>query len=971
MRHSPIGRLMPFFTPLFCLEPPYIQREVFVFTFPGTQKNLPNKISNLVIRYQRGVVCLLMLVCMPFVLQGQELCKDMGDGGFLYGELSNETWFEAAAVQEDGKLVMVGKHNDELEGAELFVQRLLPDGRWDETFGDRGNAVFQLTNGFDGGRCVATDVGPKDMIVVGGGGAFQAYVAAIHTGGGLVHDFANRGERFFASTGPVWDILLDENRIYAIYPGGSGFKISALDLNGELIDAFGTNGTLFIPDELAISSTQKLHLERTPQGQLMVLALAESDINPGIINKLLLYRLSPDGNLDQQFGINGRIEEPVLDNISYQDFLVDEDGHLFMGGHQKELGYSIVQKYLPDGSRDLSFNPGGGGQNISPSPVLLKSMVLTDGGDLLFAGSHQEGDQSRFLISAFEKNGDWDAGMGANTWTVSESIVEEGELTDLIRIDDASYLAVGGIRLSDYSTRGIAVKLNEDGSIQSDWGEAGYHWGHGLRQAQASVIKQLDDGSFIAAGYQNINGNLGQDIPALAKFQPDGSLDRTFAFRGHLTRKLDTKYNRPVDLEVLADGKIMVMGRHDLNEGWLLGRLYADGRMDSTFDKDGWRMEEIDCSGCRSYPKNWRIDHAGNILMVVAFFEAGESREDPALVRLTPEGQLDASFGEQGVVLIEETFLHHGFNDVEILSDGGILAAGFLQEGGGLSSPQQSAFMAKFTASGALDESFGDQGIMRWETQDWYSNILQVRQLPSGNILLAGEVQEEDDRDQRRVALWQLSSDGMLDPDFGKNGKQEVDFPDSRKHEFYSFEINGEGNILVFGSGIASGHTTFITRLDATGQQDADFGDNGLYIPEDFAMYPRGVPPLLLSDNRLVLPVLKPATLNFSFACIDLLPGVIDTTTQQPSDTTTIQEPKTFSVLPNPATDEVNVLVPESLSQQTNTLRLTDLTGKIWLNMELDASDQIKIDISPLPKGLYIMMLQSNQDIYLQRFVKI
>ncbi|MEM7367356.1 MAG: hypothetical protein AAF587_02075 [Bacteroidota bacterium] len=353
---------------------------------------------------------------MPSVMQGQELCKQMGDNGFFYAELSNKTYFEAVAVQEDGKIVLVGKHNDELEGAELLVQRLLPDGQWDDSFGDRGNAVFQLSNKFDGGRCVVTDVGPKDMIVVGGGGASKAYVAAIHTGGGLVHDFANRGERFFTATGPVWDILVDGERIYTIYPGGSGFKISALDLDGEFIDAFGTNGTIFIPDELEISSTQKLHIALTPQGQLMVLALAESDVNPGLINKLLLYRFSPDGSLDQQFGTNGRIERVVFNNISYQDFLIDTEGYMFAGGHQRELGYSIIQKYLPDGSRDLMFNPGAGGQNISPSPNLLKSMVLTDDGNLLFVGSKPENNQSNFLISPLRKMGtgilEWEPFIG-------------------------------------------------------------------------------------------------------------------------------------------------------------------------------------------------------------------------------------------------------------------------------------------------------------------------------------------------------------------------------------------------------------------------------------------------------------------------------------------------------------------------------------------------------------------------------
>ena len=70
-----------------------------------------------------------------------------------------------------------------------------------------------------------------------------------------------------------------------------------------------------------------------------------------------------------------------------------------------------------------------------------------------------------------------------------------------------------------------------------------------------------------------------------------------------------------------------------------------------------------------------------------------------------------------------------------------------------------------------------------------------------------------------------------------------------------------------------------------------------------------------------------------------------------------------FNVYPNPSVDEINI---ESQGLAIESISLIDIKG----NIIKVVSTNEKINISDLPKGIYILKIQSGNDVINKRFVK-
>jgi hypothetical protein len=80
---------------------------------------------------------------------------------------------------------------------------------------------------------------------------------------------------------------------------------------------------------------------------------------------------------------------------------------------------------------------------------------------------------------------------------------------------------------------------------------------------------------------------------------------------------------------------------------------------------------------------------------------------------------------------------------------------------------------------------------------------------------------------------------------------------------------------------------------------------------------------------------------------------------ERKSERATKEEPEQhLQLMPNPAKDQVTVLVPEALQKGSVGVRITDLTGKVWLE-NIPVSDQasIQLNVGRLPAGVYACQL--------------
>ena len=79
--------------------------------------------------------------------------------------------------------------------------------------------------------------------------------------------------------------------------------------------------------------------------------------------------------------------------------------------------------------------------------------------------------------------------------------------------------------------------------------------------------------------------------------------------------------------------------------------------------------------------------------------------------------------------------------------------------------------------------------------------------------------------------------------------------------------------------------------------------------------------------------------------------------------------PNRWKVYPNPATSKINI---QSFDYQVDklTIEIQDVAGKTLLTQQYDYSDNIQIDLSKLPNGLYFIKLSSEQYTHTYKIVK-
>jgi len=303
-----------------------------------------------------------------------------------------------------------------------------------------------------------------------------------------------------------------------------------------------------------------------------------------------------------------------------------------------------------------------------------------------------------------------------------------------------------------------------------------------------SLAVQADGKVLVGGNFTMLGGQLRSQI---GRLNPDGTLDTTFnpgASGGNGT---------VASLALQADGKILVGGGFDLLGGQPrngLGRLNADGTLDTTFDP-----------GANGLVTALSVQTDGKIL-VGGHFTALGGQERSRIGRLNADGTLDTDFnpGAFGLVFC-----------LALEADGRVLVGGtFITLGG-----QPRSNLGRLNADGTLDAGFDP-------VTDRTVNSLVVQ--ADGKILAGGEFRTLGGQPRDSVA--RLNADGTLDTDFnpGVSG--------GFIHGVVSLALQADGKILVGGEFTALGGQprSNLGRLNPDGTLDTAFdprvGGNALSL---------------------------------------------------------------------------------------------------------------------------------------------
>ena len=143
-----------------------------------------------------------------------------------------------------------------------------------------------------------------------------------------------------------------------------------------------------------------------------------------------------------------------------------------------------------------------------------------------------------------------------------------------------------------------------------------------------------------------------------------------------------------------------------------------------------------------------------------------------------------------------------------------------------------SAAPAAMSAPGDLDPTFGRDGIVLTDLTRFEDDGFAIALQPDGKIVVAGT--QGLGGPNARVAVVRYATDGSLDPSFGGgDGKASIDFT-PREDFAYAVRIQADGKIVVAGPAAYFGHNSKfgLARLTPDGSPDPTFGGDGTVVTD-------------------------------------------------------------------------------------------------------------------------------------------
>ena len=379
---------------------------------------------------------------------------------------------------------------------------------------------------------------------------------------------------------------------------------------GGLNPAFG-GGKGFVTHDGAAGGTGNdvgQIIRRDSSGRLLVAGYS-TEANGAM--DMALWRYNANGSLDTTFNGQGFLTDKGISwNGNAQTvglgLGIDSQGRIVVAGYSltdtaSGVWMTVVWRYLPDGTRDLSFN----GVGIANYPI----------GQMQSAGTTLAIDASdRIVIGGFAWNGSsWDAMF-------------------------CRYTADGFL---DTSFAGVGYTVHN--------GAAG---GNGEEMVQTLVLDGT--GRIVATG--GSANSAGHTDLVIWRYNTDGSLDTSFNGTGFVTREhdggvhgQDTGHGITLD----ASGRIVVSGWQPNAAGdddFAIWRYNANGSIDTSFNGTGVLTQNGAAGGSGT---DWgfgvAIDSAGRILASGTTANAAGDR-DMAVWRFNANGTFDTSFGGKGWV---------------------------------------------------------------------------------------------------------------------------------------------------------------------------------------------------------------------------------------------------------------------------------------------------------------------------------
>jgi len=632
-----------------------------------------------------------------------KLDSAFGNGkGYVFNEtLAPAQW--PIARLDDGKIVIAM-----VENFKPAIRRYLANGSIDSSFGQNGTLNIMSSGSAGSARGIVVQKDGAIVAAYAGPGSNPGVLVRI-TSAGMLDSTFGMGGMTPANNAEFSCLALTQDGKIVLASGiANGTSITRYMPDGSLDLAFGGSGYATVS---GLSNVSALAVDSN--GSILVGGATNSAI----------ARVAADGTMDTAFGSMGGMAQNVLGpQGSARTFVLRANGEIVAVGQKSEgsVDNRIAAAAALSASGAALMNYGSAGIGRHPSgaaPETVTRMAVDKDGSVVVLA--KAGPSNSFFLRRLGASGTVDA-----TFT-----------DPLVAVGGAMALASDGSVFLGTLNNFIITKRNPTGTLDTTFGSGGATLPVGSTSGVYSVMEDAQ-GRILAGGLLNTPSN---GVFTLARYTSNGILDTTFAGDGMAAAPPTANAIIGTALALQSDGKILVgtspkQGGAPSGDSFIL-RYGDDGTVDTTFAAGGafqlpslWHTRRlVSLADGSVLAAGFRFDCA-----------AIPCARRIELVKLSSSGQADLTFGNSGFVseLLDalppmEYFLGDG-PALAVLPNGNIVVGDASRSG-----DVDAMMLLRLTPSGKPDLTFGAGGKQKIQPNIGNWTVRDLAILPDGKWLVA------------------------------------------------------------------------------------------------------------------------------------------------------------------------------------------------------------------------------------------
>lgn len=703
---------------------------------------------------------------------------------------------KSIALSSNGSIVIAGgttRNNSE----DFIVSRYLGNGTPDTSFDIDGHSLVNFGVGVEIANSIA--IQSNGSILVAGASDRSVAVARLLPNGQL--------DTSFDADGRLTRLIYRQSNVansIAVQPDGrilvmgTAWDYSAVASNHDVfvmrLNTVGSLDTTFDADGFSFINAGRFDdgrdLTLQSDGRIVVSGFS----NLSFRNNLLVARLNANGTLDNSFdsdgiqteGLSGVLSDP----IGGEAHVVQVDGAILVSAGGRMLKFNSAGVY-----QSAEFTNIFGFSNIADMKSTSDNKVILSGRALnQFAVARMGSDKQ--LDASFSGDGMQLQAFGPSDDMAGRAAVQtDGKLL-------VTSSAGGTFSMARFNLDGFRdLSFSQDGMLTVDFGNQ-------VLLASATDVAVQTDRRIIVVGRilvrdPSSTGNSVASYIAMARLNPDGSLDSAFGSNGIVKSELGG-FATASTVKIQADGRILVGGQG--NGGYFtVLRYLPSGSLDNTFSGDGV-LTLYNQNTVGSTVNDLVVQADGKIVVVgeASPLVSGVFSSYMVVIRLNANGSFDNTFGSSGRIVGSNVM--RSATSVLLAPDGSIIVGGNATRYENSSLTSQMV-IARFTTTGQV--VFQNAIVPFVETYSANPNLTSTVQSklsaialqPNGRIVVSGVANQSP-------AVLRFNLDGTEDSSFSGDGKNQIKLSSQGTYQSSDLLLQSSGRILLVGANRSFGSAT-------------------------------------------------------------------------------------------------------------------------------------------------------------------